>query len=244
MDTINNQRGESSTGGIEIPVSSGNSDRTTIPVKRKPGTPAGSKTKIRGKISGEIADSKRDRNHSPEYLETEITGNPANTTPPEAETVTVQNQTGGKKRGRKPKVKGIENAGDVSTLVLDKFEELASAILGDDGKFQPTERFFLQIGMQNTLETISAETAQKVVSIISPLSLVIGTALYGLRVSSIVLARGKEQVSPFQTESEFQPNPTPSNNESVERPYSEFRLRETLVPPITNPLKESYDNNH
>jgi hypothetical protein len=229
MDTNHDERIESSVGGDTLPNGDGNSASLEgITTKRKPGRPAGTgKTRNRNPNDGS--------GYNENNPELHFTTDPTEGNPSSKETVVVQDQKGKAKRGR-PKLnkKGVENPGDVSRIVLDQVEQFALAIIGEDGKFQPAERFLLEIGLQNTLTTISSETAEKVIGIISPLSLVVGAALYGLRVSSIVVNRNQNKPENTKHENNFMAENNMEQRDIPEIRYNGFNIRETQVPPYTN----------
>lgn len=189
--------------------------------KRKPGRPKGSRNKI--------AIGERNRGDSDTDIGNE---NPATESIPgaEQETISVQGQKTRRGRPRKVTTKIIENPAEISRLVLGKFEELASVLLGDDGKFQPTERFFLEVGMQDTLTKMPTETAEKIIGIVSPISLIIGVALYGVRVGSIVMEKRNQNLKEQQEQFVAQKTQPIEINDIP----TEFSMRNTIVPPRTD----------
>lgn len=189
--------------------------------KRGRGRPKGSKNKS---VSNGLGSNNREG-----FDQTATTEEPSTSETP----IFVQGQKG-KKRGRKPLVKKIENPGETAEKVIDTIELAAIRFIGEEARLEPFERFLIEIGATDTVSKVSPETAARVASIVSPICLIGGIALYGFRMAGVVASRMetekhteiKQTASTFEQEQDNMSEPVNATNG--------FNLRETVVPPMSN----------
>ena len=130
--TIPNVRGDNTSGIGSTP-------------KRGRGRPRGSKNKPKQSTYSNGL-GRDNQASSGEYATNETTGTiDTNQTP-----ILVQEQKG-KKRGRKPIVKTIENPGEVSEQVITIIETAAVQFIGEEARLEPFERFLIEIGATDTI---------------------------------------------------------------------------------------------
>ncbi len=189
------------------------------------GRPKGSKNKPK---SGNFGRTLNPTSRS-DFSETENDNRTKNTaagTTPE-ETVSVQEQKPRKRRKVTPKT--IENPGEVASAALDYIETAAVHFIGNEAKFDPFERFLLEVGARDTAGRVSPETMERVVSIVSPVCLIAGIALYTFRMTKVVASRiehEQNQDIPGKTFTE--------DDLAVNNPANGFRIADTIVPPQIN----------
>ncbi len=211
---------ESNSSATELANSGGDSGGSPEVIERKRGRPKGSKNRTKVIIgNGNNDDSGEDSG-------IETTGN--ETTGTETTKAFVSVQEPKPRKRRKQQLKGIENPGEVSRLVLDKLEQFATTAIGNEGKFQPFERFLLEVGLSDTVSKISPEQAEKVAAIVSPICLIGGIALYSYRIFNTLNEQRKTKAIDGNFDEQL---PLPFNENNYEK---SFRMSETIVPPMSN----------
>ncbi|MCI0560073.1 MAG: hypothetical protein MN733_16410 [Nitrososphaera sp.] len=220
--------GSPETGTVGLPNGGGDSEGTTETTPRR-GRPKGSKNRHKLATASVGRYSQGDSGEDPggENVADSATKQAA---------FSVQETK--KRRGRPKVAKTIDNPGEVSRIVLDKIQEFSVQLIGDEAKFDPAERFLLEIGLQDTVSRISPEQVARVMSIVSPACLIGGLALYSFRMASLLSERNRaRELENDQSEGgKLEPKP----REYMSQNTSEFRMSHTIVPPMTN-LRVDHD---
>jgi len=238
----NNAIGERSVTGVEnreqsIPdIRSDNTIGEGDVEKRKRGRPKGSKNK--SLVGGGIRENNQE-SIGEFAVPTDSGERNTDQTP-----ISVQGQKG-KKRGRKSIKQTIENPGEVTETVINTIELAAVRFIGEEARLEPFERFLIEIGATDTVSKVSPETAAKVASIVSPICLIGGLALYGFRVASIVSQKIQDQQNTElkQSVSQFEyDNPPDTFDINGLDNTNGFNIQDTIIPPMSR-LDKLGDNN-
>lgn len=234
-----NTIGEGSIAGIKQPnisnlpnIRTDNGSSQTIVIKRKRGRPKGSRNKPKQYFAEPIGRNNQEGNERIVTAETREQGGEYTN---DETTVSVQGQKTGKKRGRKPLVQKIENPGETAETVINTIELAAVQFIGEEARLEPFERFLIEIGATDTISKVSPETAARVVSIVSPICLIGGLAIYGFRMAGVMSERMQQAKQPTmkQSESEFRQEETTLTENNPLPSQNGFNISDTIIPPMT-----------
>lgn len=209
-----------------------NGSGETILIKRKRGRPKGSKNRPKEYLANGFRGNDQEGN---ERIVTPETREQGGEQQGDETTVFVQNQKTGKKRGRKPLVQKIENPGETAETVINTIELAAIQFIGEEARLEPFERFLIEIGATDTISKVSPETAARVASIVSPICLIGGLAIYGFRMAGVMSERMQAQKQPTmkQSDSEFKHEETKPTDQNPLPPQNIFNISDSIVPPMS-----------
>lgn len=154
-------------------------DNPQYPTDRSAGTSNGGR--VRGSGSGNVGSGDNASTPTEEKEQNpEISA--------EKETLDFSTLFGGeppKKRGRRKKSVSSTDSKAVASLIIDTVDLFATAKLGPNAAFQPTERLLIQPSLEHII-TRYGSAAEKLSAWLDPLLLVGGLALYVTRISQLI----------------------------------------------------------
>lgn len=157
------QNRDAGTDGSELTVNFAGSVENHEPPKRR-GRPKGSKNKPKNQEENITNETRTDSEEK--WIGTV------------SEKVTVKAKRG---RPKKQNFMSIEEASTTANFIVDTAEGFAVQFFGDDGRLNFIEASLIRTSLPKLLTTLEVSTVDKASGILTPLALLAGCGMYGLR---------------------------------------------------------------